>query len=240
MKMRYETTLKVVFLCLLAMPGWGLTETATAQFRGQGGVALTVGFPRGEFDRQVHNEGFGVNLYGLAGVGRSPLHFGVDFSLLIYGHERRHEPFSLTIPDVTVDVVTDNNIFMGHLLLRLQPPVGPVRPYVDGLFGFKHFFTETRIKDDNLFDGPTLASSTNFNDTALSYGVGGGVQFRVHRGRGRRGGVFLNLGMRYFFGGEASYLKKGAIVRDHGRVAFDVTRTETELLQTQLGVTVQF
>lgn len=239
MNTRYHRTTTTLFMML----GLILTAgTAHGQLRGQGGVAFSVGFPQGAFDRQIDNAGFGVNLYGLVGTRRSPIQIGADFSFLIYGHERRSEPFSLTIPDVYVDVVTDNNIAMGHLLMRLQPPVGPVRPYVDGLFGFKHFFTQTRVEDQGVYDGPIVASSTNFNDTALSYGVGGGIQFLLHRGRigHRRGGVFLNVGGRYFFGGEASYLKRGSIRRCNGHVAYDVTRSRTDLLQTHVGVTFQF
>ena len=45
---------------------------------------------------------------------------GADLAFMIYGSETRQEPFSLTIPDVTVEVETSNNIVLLHALARLQ------------------------------------------------------------------------------------------------------------------------
>ena len=39
----------------------------------------------------------------------------------------------VTIPDVTVRVVTENNILMSNLFLRLQPREGVMRPYIEAL-----------------------------------------------------------------------------------------------------------
>ena len=161
---------------------------------------------------------------------------GFDGGFLVYGFERRHEPFSTTIPDVTVAVETSNAIAMGHLLLRLQPPTGSFQPYIDGLFGFKYFFTETSINDEH--GDFAIASSTNFDDAALSYGVGGGLDFEIHRGH--RKSVFINVGARYLFGSEAEYLKEGSIERRNGRVFFTTERSETDILITQLGITMKF
>jgi hypothetical protein len=105
----------------------------------------------------------------------------------------------------------------------------------------KYFFTETTVKDDSFSDRE-IASSTNFDDAALSYGVGGGVDIQVYRGRGGKkiGALLINVGAHYLFGSEAEYLKEGSIERRDGQVFFATERSETNILVTQLGVTVRF
>lgn len=143
---------------------------------------------------------------------------------------------------MTVDVETSNNIMLGHFVLRLQPATGAVRPYLDGLVGLKYLFTETRIENERSEE--PVAASTNFEDVAFSYGAGGGLDINVWSGpmgEGKRpGSVAVNVGVRYLFGGEAEYLKKGSIRRENGRVAYDVDRSETTLLVPQLGVRLSF
>ena len=217
-------------------------QDVSAQVRAEGGLAFSVGVPQGEFGDQVDQLGFGLNLFGAVGLPGTPFMIGLDGGYMLYGHERRNEPFSTTIPDVTVDVVTDNNIATGHVFVRLSPDIPVIRPYADALIGFKYLFTETRIKDE-LFDDNEIARSTNFSDTALSYGFGGGLQYRLFNGAGRAEGpasVYLDLGARYVIGSEAAYLEEGSIRRENGQVTFDVTKSETTLLNLKLGVTVKF
>jgi len=235
MSIRYLTGLFLAGLVL------GLPKTVQAQLYPQGSLAVIVGFPQGEFDQKVENVGFGLDLFGGIGLGRTPVVVGIEGSFLMYGFERRRTPFSNTIPDVTVEVETSNSIALGHLVLRLQPSSGPLRPYADGLFGVKYFFTETTVKDDNFSDRE-IASSTNFDDAALSYGVGGGVDIQVYRGRGGKkvGAVLISAGARYLFGSEAEYLREGSIERRDGQVFFTTERSETNILITRLGVTLQF
>ncbi|HAY37396.1 MAG: outer membrane beta-barrel protein [Rhodothermales bacterium] len=216
--------------------------SAQAQIRTEGGLALGVGVPQGEFGDQVDQIGFGGNIFGAVGMPGTPFMVGLDAGFMMYGHERRNEPFSTTIPDITVDVVTDNAIASGHFFVRLSPDIPVFRPYADALIGFKYFFTETRIQNENI-DDSEIARSTNFSDTALSYGFGGGLQFRLFNGIGRAEGpaaVYLDLGARYLIGSEAAYLEEGSIRRENGKVTFDVTKSETTLLDFNLGVTVKF
>lgn len=233
--MRYSY-LVGLFVGAFLLGGPGLAQ---AQVYPQGDISVIVGFPQGEFEHRVDNPGFGLNLFAGLGFGRSPVVLGVEGGFLIYGFERRHEPFSRDIPDVTVEVQTSNAIAMGHMVLRLQPPSGTVRPYVDGLLGVKYFFTETSVYDD--YYDEEIASTTNFDDAALSYGVGGGLDLELYRGRGRRSPqIMLNVGARYLFGTEAEYLQEGSIERHDGYISFFTDRSETHLLVTQLGVKIKF
>jgi hypothetical protein len=133
----------------------------------------------------------------------------------------------------------------------LIAPPSTFRPYVDGLFGFNYFFTETVIRDrDDFFDDDEKLSDTNFEDSALSYGFGAGMQIRLWQRRGEitrtlndvePSSVYLNLRGRYMFGREAEYLQKGSIQRtDDGEVIYDVSQSTTNLLHIKLGVVVNF
>ena len=234
---RLSTALLAAFLIL------PLATTSFAQTTAEGGITFAIGAPQGDFADQTDATGAGGHLFGALGFAGSPIKVGIDVGYLIYGHERRSEPFSTTIPDVTVDVTTDNNLVNGHLFLRFQPAKTTVRPYADALFGFKYLFTETRIRSEGFNNNEDIASSNNFSDTALSYGAGGGVQFQVHSSDGLDGGpkaVYIDLGARYLLGAEARYLKEGSIRNVGGKAVYDTLKSKTDLLVFQLGVAFRF
>jgi len=215
-------------------------QPAQAQFRADLEIDFIMGIPQADFSDQLNDLGFGAQVGGVVGMRGLPLMFGADLGIMIYGHERRYEPFSYTIPDVTVKVVTDNAIAAGHLFLRIQPDAAIFRPYADALIGFKHLFTQAKITNDG-FEEYEIARSTNFDDTTISYGMGVGMHIRVYHDEESRGdvsSVYLNLGVQYLPGGEAGYLKEGSIRRENGRVTFDVTRSKTTLLIPRFGVVI--
>jgi len=233
---------RVLLPILFLFAATAIDASAQAGVRGEGGISFALGFPSGEFGDQIDGVGFGGRLFGAIGFGDSPVLVGIEGGYMNYGRERRNEPFSTTIPDVTVDVTTTNNLAGGHLFLRLQPANTRMRPYADALFGFKYLFTETRITNEG-FGEENVAHSTNFDDTALSYGVGGGVQIQVWDGSHKPdapSAVYVDLGVRYLFGREASYLKEGSIKRENGQVTFEVTESKTDILVAQIGIGLRF
>jgi opacity protein-like surface antigen len=230
----------VLIVALLSAPA-----TATAK-RGphQVGIGFLVGFPEGELDDEVDENGYGLGGHYVYTFGRSGLGLGLDIGYLIYGTETRREPFSTTIPDVTVEVTNQNQIFMSHLLLRYSSIAGRLQPHVDGLVGLKYLYTETKIEGDEN-DEP-IARDTNFDDTAFSYGFGAGLKILLHESAGgsKSGDLrrsLLTLHMQYLFGSEADYLKKGSIHRTpDGRVAYDVHHSRTDILTALLGFVFEF
>lgn len=229
--------LTIVAACAIVV---AINASAVAQ--PMGGLGFIVGLPQGELDDNIENNGFGLDFYGGYGLDPLPLMIGADLGILQYGSESREEPFSNTIPDVTVKVETKNTIFLGHALLRLGPTRGAVRPYLDGLIGLKVFSTDTSVKDDS--DDEEIASSNNQRDTSFSYGVGGGLNIQLYQSPAPTNDsptrVFLDLQVRYLPGGEAEYLKEGSITRENGQIKYDLLRSETDLITTFVGVTVSF
>lgn len=242
--MRSSLQLGLAVSFFLALFAFG--PAARAQV-GSGGLDAVVAIPQGEFaDRLDGTVGFGLSGEFVAHIPNTPVGFGVEGGFVVYGQERIRTRFgSGALGRVDVDVVTTNNILLGHLLLRLQPPTGTFRPYADALVGVNYLFTESRIEDVDFDDDRDIASSTNFDDVAFSYGIGGGVMAQVYRGytegSGRPYAIFVDARLRYLFGGEADYLREGAIEADaDGDPIYHVTRSSTDLLLPQLGVTVRF
>ena len=194
-----------------------------------------TGFPQNEFGDNVDNVGLGGGGGFGYHLGSNPILVGGEFSFLIYGSETQRVPVIITIPNVTVDVQTSNNIFIGHFFVRLQSNQGGLRPYLEGLIGLHNLFTETEIK--NGTGNEVIAKSTNQEDYALSYGAGAGLMIRVHKTDDDIKEVFINLRGRYLFGGEADYL---SFRREDGQVSIDFNNSRTDLITFQLGVAFTF
>jgi hypothetical protein len=212
---------------------------------------LNVGVPTGEFAENLEDPGVGGSLFLGSQLGTSPVVLGVDLGFLIYGRSRTSVPFSTTVP-IRVDLVTTNSIFQPHAVLRFQSLQGTVRPYVEGVGGFKYLFTETKVRDeDRRDDERDIASETNFDDFAWSGGGGAGLDIVVYQPqRGRGGGmpmrsVSLHLGGQYLFGQEAEYVAEGPIDDQNGnnvidRSELDIRRSATSLVVIKVGLTAYF
>lgn len=203
----------------------------------QVGIDFNTVIPRGGFSDNIKNNGYGIGGQFLVGIGRLPIHIGADAGYVVYGSDTRREPLSTNIPELELRVRTTNNIVLTHFLLRAQPRTGSVRPYIDGLIGFKYLFTNTTITDDD--NEEELASTTNLSDTTLSYGFGGGLQVKL-ADISATGDISFDIKGRYLRGSRAEYLKEGSIRRENGGVFFDVLSSRTDVVTLQVGVTFRF
>ena len=208
------------------------------------GAFLSLAWPQGDFSDQV---GFawgggariGVNLLDVAPVG--PQIF-LDINYLNYGSEHSKVPFSTTVPNVWVDVDTRNYMVMVSPGLQVGLRHGPVRPYGEISAGFTYIATRTSVSDEG-FSGDEIASSTNFDDWTWNFGVGGGLQIPVWKapaGVGTvpgLGEVMIDINAKYIMSGEAEYLKEGSL-DDYGYMT--TYKTDTNVLQARIGVTVSF
>jgi hypothetical protein len=207
----------------------------------QGTVWLLGALPQGEFKDNVEQNGFGLGGSFSYRVPESPVHVGAELDFAVYG-QSQYEAFFAGLP-VRVNVQTDNSILQGLLLLRLQPFAGPIRPYADGLFGFNYLFTTTTIKDRR--NEEEIASDKNLDDTALAYGGGGGIMFRLMQrdpGPEKSGirAVLLDLRARYLVGAEAKYLKEGTIQVVNNELVYSLQQSKTDLVTVGAGVTIEF
>ncbi|MCA9732550.1 MAG: hypothetical protein H6696_20455 [Deferribacteres bacterium] len=211
------------------------------------GLNFTLGKPQGEFKTNIDRNGYGGSLFFMAHAPNSPLAAGVEVGILNYGHESRSEPFSTTIPDVTVRVNTNNNAVLSSLFLRLQPQNGFIRPYIGGSIGFSYFYTETSIKDEDSQDNEDIASTTNLDDAAFSYGGDFGASVLLYKNKATENSeiprtfeVLFDFKARYLNSGEAEYLKEGSIRRENGEVTYDVSQSRTEMMTYHFGFLFRF
>jgi hypothetical protein len=240
--MKTLSRLGAALLALFAWIGLGAIP-ALAQKNDIGGDFL-IGLPQNEFRTSVNEVGYGIGGHYGRFLGNAPLMIGFDIEYLNYGTERRDESFSETIPEVTVKIETTNNILMLHGFARVQPQKGFVRPYFEGLYGFKFLFTRTSIHEG--WDNDTIASSTNFDDLAGSWGLGAGTDFTIWEGHRKTPGkgildISLNFSARYLWGSEADYLKRGSIISNpDGTVTYLVLRSRTDVFVPRFGIQVRF
>lgn len=239
----------MVALSLILVP-----DVAIAQPEGpnQASAALVISTPRGEFDDNT-DTGFGfTGTYVRSITSNRVVGIGLSGSFLSYGSTSRRAPLSNTIPDITVEVETSNNTAFVLGVFEVRIP-GRIQPYLQATGGGGFFYTTTSLEDTRT--DQVILSDTNQSDAAWVWGGGGGLRFRVWEStpdpqQAARGGdelrppsrVFVDVGARYLKGNEVEYLKEGSLVTDDGEFDIDpqLARSEIEVVQYQIGVTVTF
>ena len=218
-----------------------------------GEIAFIGQFPQGEFQNEGVPTGFGLDINGLWYPSKQ-LGLGLNLGISQYGNSERQIPFSYYTDLVTITEKTTNALAYGHLLLKLIPFQGNVRPYFEGLLGMKNLFTSTKVISKNCpeedEDTCEIASSTNYSDNAFSYGGGGGLEitltsFGGDEDSGIKGVLSFFINARYMIGAEAEYLKEGAITFSDPQdgpvqTTFDPSTSKTDVLQISLGLNFNF
>ena len=241
----YATLNRIFFIAIFILLTGSVTEIKAQNFKSS--FNFLLGFPQGEFKENIDNIGLGLS--GTFGYhySQSPVMLGFEASFLIYGRDTRKERFGTSsVPIKPINVTHTNWFVNGILLLRIQPRLGRVQPYFDGLVGLSYLFTETSIKSEGNFTNP-IKTSTQQSDYPLNYGAGGGIKIMVwERAKENRKNkreldeVSIDLRLRYLFGSKVKYLKEGSISSDNGYVSYDLYKLRTNLLIAQIGVAMSF
>jgi hypothetical protein len=235
---------------LLALASGPASALAQPEGPNQVTAALAISSPRGEFDDNT-DTGFGfTGAYMRSITPNGVVGIGLSGSFLGYGSASRRTPLSNTIPDILVDVETSNNTAFVLGVLEVHVP-GRFQPYAQAVGGGGFFYTTTTL-EDTRFD-EVILSDTNQSDGTWVWGGGGGLRFRVWERTpdpeeaasedfGARSRLYVDLGARYLKGNEVEYLREGSLVTDEGEFDIDprLARSEIELVQYQIGVTVTF
>lgn len=200
-----------------------------------GGGELVYASPQGDFRNYV-NEGYGAAGHFILGADRTGiLGLRFDVGFLNYGNERQRYCLSTTIScRIQVDVNTSNNIFMLGVGPQLMLPMGTVRPYLNGSIGLSYFWTESSLEGSN--SNTPFTSTRNFSDAVFASTAGAGIYVPVRRGRQP---ISLDIGARYHWNGQTSYLREGSITDNaDGSITIAPIKSRTDLVTYHVGVTV--
>lgn len=197
------------------------------------GGGLLFSSPRGELANNIDN-GFGGDFYGLFRLDPAgALSLRADIGGLQYGSE--------TIPTGSVfggragfEVVTTNSIFWAAFGPQLMLPTGRIRPYGNVAIGVMGFTTSSAVRGTGQYQGETFASSENQSDNTQTWIFGGGLYIPF---TGKFSMMSLDVGGRYFTGGEATYLTEGAIQDNpDGSITLFPSHSKTDQVTWHVGV----
>jgi hypothetical protein len=205
------------------------------ELRSSGSISFIQSRPLGELGGNI-DFGYGVDgayLFRLDKRGILSLRAGVG--LVDYGAESKGVPLSSTVGGrIQVKVSTDNYIVPMSIGPQLTWPTGKFRPYVNAGIGGQVFFTQSHL--DGVDDEHDFANTTNQSDFTPTWVAGGGVYLPLHEGKTK---VLLDLGVQYFNGGHASYLRPGSIVDlPNSQVQINPMESATHLVLVRVGVKV--
>lgn len=193
------------------------------------GGDVVISQPKGEFASNVPN-GYGFDLTGMFKVDpRGYFNIRADLGGVQYGRETQRVLFPNT-GRVALNLETDNRIGFGAIGTQLQIPDGWFRPYANAAIAYTNFWTESSLSGtDDSFEA---ISTTNHSDGSHAWIFGGGLMVPFGKSLGA-----LNLGARYYYGGSATYLRRGDIIDNpDGTITLNLRNSKTDLVLWQLGV----
>ncbi len=221
-----------VVIMFLFLASFTMAQTA--------GGSFMLGYPQGDFRKNVDQLGFGFQIQGMlwAPTHEKPFSIGLDGGYLIYGHTSERREWT-GFPGVYLNLTRTNSMAHLHLVLQVSPFFGTVRPYIEGLFGGALIWTESEVKNEN--GNWQIASTTNYNDFTWNYGGGGGILFKLTDNLDQISALYLDLKARYLFGTEASYLTEQSItVNNQGQTIYNAKKSTTDFFTFHIGVVAYF
>lgn len=232
-------------------------SSAAAQMKDYGHVHaelnVTGGIARGALDRGMTRDAFGVGIFLGGPAPGTPIVLGTEIAYLNYGTGSSLRIFDtvfdgrvdrdLAVPVEALRTTSSNNVWLAHLVARLQPLGGTFRPYIDALAGFKAFVTTLDVESDVIVFRNGLSQRTRNTDFAFSYGVGGGIEVQILEIRSGwddgPAAVALHGGVRYLFGTKADYASGKSFSERDGRIVIEVARSRTDMLMPEFGIRVR-
>jgi hypothetical protein len=203
--------------------------------RSSGSISFTQTRPRGDLARNIDfgYGGSGNYVFRLDKAGIVGLRLGG--SMAAYGRERFSVPLSYAVGGrVRVDVTTTNTIGTLTIGPELMFPEGFIRPYAHAGMGLIWMATTSSVQGVDSYSDEF--QTRNYSDGTPTWTAGGGVHIPLSR---RRTAVLLDLGLDYFYGGDASYLRKGSIVDlPNGEIAFTPLFSETRFVNVSVGLRI--
>jgi opacity protein-like surface antigen len=203
--------------------------------RSSGSIAFVQSRPTGAFAQNIGfgYGGTGTYLFRLDDAGAFA--FRADGGILGYGYESFHAPLSPTIGGrIQVKVSTTNYLVPLSIGPQIIWPRGKIRPYANAGIATQIFFTESDVEGTD--DTGNFASTTNQSDWTSSWVFGGGLYMPVYD---QKTTVAIDLGVQYFAGGHAQYLKPGSIQDlPNSQIHITPLESDTHMMLVRIGVKI--
>jgi hypothetical protein len=214
----------------------GTASLATAQdFQGTLGGGIGMSIPTGDFDRYWGKNMFQLGAHLAFPLGKVPVvQGGFAFGYSVMGRNDRTVPITTDYLGVTDGTLTTRcRVFSYHPLLRLSPLQGSVRPYVDGMVGFRQFSTTSKVEADGVEEN--ISKERNETDLAFSTGWAAGVMMTL-------GDVaYVEVRVERFDSGNATYVDPESVtVSDAGTVGFNTLTSNTDVTNVLVGIGLRF
>jgi hypothetical protein len=233
--MKHMRTTALLLLMGPALITSAQNENNNNDFQGTVGGGLGLSIPTGEFDRS-----WGKNMFQLGAhlgfpLGHIPVvQGGFAFGYSVMGSNDRTVPITTEYVGITEGMLTTRcKVFSYHPLLRLSPLRGRIRPYVDGMAGFRQFSTTSKVTADGVEEN--ISKERNETDVAFSTGWAAGVMVTL-------GDVaYMELRVERFDSGEATYVDPESVtVSDQGTVSFNTLTSNTDATNVTIGIGLRF
>jgi hypothetical protein len=212
-----------------------LAQATEADHQGTLGGGIGVSSPTGDFDRAWGRDMFLIGAQLAYPMRRVPiLQVGFSFGYSVMGRNSTEVPINTNYQNIsTGELTTRSKVFGYHPLLRLAPLTGKVRPYADGMVGFRQFSTVSKVTAKGT-EG-NVSKERNEGDLAFSRGWAAGVQVML----GTR--AYAEVRVERFNSGEATYVDPSSVsVSDQGEVSFNTLTSNTDVTNVLFGVGFRF
>lgn len=219
----------------------GTTLTSSAQnasnndWQGTLGGGIGMSIPTGDFDRFWGTNMFQVGAHLGFPLRRVPvLQGGFAFGFSVMGRNETTVPITTDYLGITEGTLTTRcKVFSYHPLLRLNPLQGRIRPYVDGMVGFRQFSTTSKVTADGVEEN--ISKERDETDVAFSMGWAAGVMVTL-------GDIaYAELRVERFDSGEATYVDPTSVtVSDAGLVSFNTLTSNTDVTNVLVGIGLRF
>lgn len=194
-----------------------------------------MSIPTGDFDRYWGKNMFHVGAHLGFPLGKVPvLQGGFAFGFSVMGSADKTVPIITDYPGITEGTLTTRcKVFSYHPLLRLSPLRGRIRPYVDGMVGFRQFSTTSKVTAEGVEE--SISKERNETDLAFSTGWAAGVMVTL------ADIAYVELRVERFDSGDATYVDaKSVTVSDQGGVSFNTLTSNTDVTNIAVGIGVRF
>jgi len=200
-----------------------------------------LGDPQGQFGFQYDGSLVGLAGQFLVNSGQRPFEFGFSAAWQTMGSKKKdidiYKGEDIDGDDIWSqgNMSVRNNSYLYHGVARVKPFDGAIQLYGDLLSGIKTFSTKTVIEEDNGGYTEVVDSRRDHRDFALSYGWAAGVKIRLIEG------LMIEGRFEKLLGGQTTFINPTSIViDDEGGLSYEELRTQTNVMNYQLGISFEF